>query len=305
MYTKINTDNKEYKYQYYIVAFFDILGQKESLLKLQGAPFNEEEIAPLLANTLGNVLDFRNTFNSYFESYAESKKSINENETDHPFWRMQQNRQIKINTHSDSITVWSAVSSNNIYELHNVLNTIFSILCSAGGTINHLFAKHLSVRGGIDVGLAAEYGENYNEIYGPAFLSSYILESERAKYPRLLIGDGLITFLRTAINAYSDFSQDSVEKKYLKSISNQCLSFLKEESFEKKEEVILDHFGREMRGMISFDKDGKNAAKELYQRTLKYIKLSIESFEQKPYLKNRYMKLLEYIKSNEKHWLAN
>jgi hypothetical protein len=63
------------------------------------------------------------------------------------------------------------------------------------------FAARIPVRGGIDIGLAMDIGENCPHLYGPAAVSAFDLESKVAQYPRVVVGPNIVKYLRDATNA--------------------------------------------------------------------------------------------------------
>jgi hypothetical protein len=74
------------------------------------------------------------------------------------------------------------------------LDTILSISESAAWAL----AGGIVFRGGFDVGVATLI--EANEVYGPAIVSAIKLESEVAKYPRVVVGDDLLEYLETVAN---------------------------------------------------------------------------------------------------------
>ena len=76
----------------------------------------------------------------------------------------------------------------------------------------HLFslAAHHPLRAGLDVGVGTRLSTG--EVYGSALERAYFLESNLAKYPRILVGDGLLEYLDwvSAQAPRSDFGQLAV-----------------------------------------------------------------------------------------------
>jgi hypothetical protein len=65
--------------EYYLVAFFDVLGQRERLRELRGLPRTRDEYsnsAEILRATVGSVLNLRDYFRRYFESVMQSVDSL-------------------------------------------------------------------------------------------------------------------------------------------------------------------------------------------------------------------------------------
>jgi hypothetical protein len=98
-----------------------------------------------------------------------------------------------------------------------------------------LCSKH-ALRGGIDVGLATEIAEG--EIYGTALEHAYLLESKRAKYPRIVIGEQLWGYLSAAIAEFE--KRGTPDGKALKAIVQKMMQFI---SIDTNGERILDYLG--------------------------------------------------------------
>ena len=81
-------------------------------------------------------------------------------------------------------------------------------------------AAGVPIRGGLDLNVA--FVERENELYGPAALEAYRLESEVAQYPRVAVGDKLVGFLQAASNSPR---QDMLTEVY-RAEARICLQFL-------------------------------------------------------------------------------
>ncbi|HKF52487.1 MAG TPA: hypothetical protein VKB26_09260 [Candidatus Acidoferrales bacterium] len=67
--------------------------------------------------------------------------------------------------------------------------------CVAACCLLHLLALSYKrpIRGGIDVGLGLDITDD--EVYGPALERAHFLESQKADYPRIVVGDELSRYL--------------------------------------------------------------------------------------------------------------
>jgi hypothetical protein len=76
-------------------------------------------------------------------------------------------------------------------------------------------AKGNPMRGGIDVGVGVEVTRQTGqvEIYGPAFLRAYDLESKKAEFPRIAAGQGLLDLLKPAMEQEAKALASQIEKK--------------------------------------------------------------------------------------------
>jgi hypothetical protein len=65
--------------EYYLVAFFDVQGQRAKLRELRGLPRTREEFAgaaEILKGTVGSVLNLRDYFQKYFDGFMQSVESM-------------------------------------------------------------------------------------------------------------------------------------------------------------------------------------------------------------------------------------
>ena len=69
-----------------------------------------------------------------------------------------------------------------------------------------------AIRGGIDLGLAMDIDEG--EIYGPALARAYNLESGIAKYPRIVIGEGLTRYLQMVAGRQARTGEDKAHAEF-------------------------------------------------------------------------------------------
>ncbi len=175
----------------YVVAYLDVLGQKEKLNKLRKLPTNEEEEAEFIDNAtqtysavahlrdgLQNSLDLykQATYNSIDDTpgldrvKASGMKGLVEIEHQFSFF-------------SDSIAVTSPY--HDFYGKPAIQN-IFGVLMSLSGMMVASLANRTPVRGAVEVGKG--FGWPEGGVYGPIMSDVYGFESQIALYPRIVIG---------------------------------------------------------------------------------------------------------------------
>src|ERR1700733_1818054 len=181
-------EKKSLKLGHHLVAFLDVLGQRDRFrgLRLPTNASEEEKVKEVLRQTAGFVLDLRRVFHKQFEVFekgaemgAHTKEPLRPNFVGF----------------SDSF-VTSVPLRNDAGDLVRVV-TVFSALSAAAIVMLTSLASRHALRGGIDVGLATEIGPG--EIYGTALERAYLLESKTANYPRIVIGDELWKYLNAAL----------------------------------------------------------------------------------------------------------
>jgi hypothetical protein len=181
-------ETKSLKLGYHLVVFLDVLGQRAKFKGLR-IPTNAHEAAQVkevLEQTAGFVLDLRSAFQADFETF---EKGMN----------MGAHRSGPLRPSfvgfSDSFVTSVPLRSEGA-DLVPAINS-FSALAAAAGVMRISLANKHPLRGGIDVGLATEIWPG--EIYGNALELAYLLECKTARYPRIVIGDGLWNYLDSVL----------------------------------------------------------------------------------------------------------
>jgi hypothetical protein len=175
---------------HHLVAFLDVLGQRPRFRQLRLPKTKEEEtqVKEVLQNTAGFVLELRRLFRSQFRT-VESGLSNVSGYTKAPL-------QPNFIGFSDSFVTSVPLRNDDGGDLARVVVVYSALSAAAVVMMTSLASKH-PLRGGIDIGLATEIGPG--EIYGTALERAYLLENDVAKYPRIVIGDGLWSYLTSAV----------------------------------------------------------------------------------------------------------
>jgi hypothetical protein len=196
-------------------------------------PKNPEESAAVgeaLRQTAGFVLDLRQAFDEQFESFEAGATSMMKRHTE-------QRVRPKFVGFSDSF-VASVPLRNDEGDLLPIV-TGFSALSAAAVVMLMSLAGNHPLRGGIDVGLATEIGPE--EIYGAALESAYLLESRKAGYPRIVIGDELWRYSNAALANFRALTTPVAQA--LAAITERMMSLITTDGDGKR---ILDYLGQTM-----------------------------------------------------------
>ena len=182
-------ETKSYKLGHHLVAFLDVLGQRDKFraLRMPKNAAEEAQVKEALRQTAGFVVDLRKVFETQFEAFEAGSARM----------RAHTKEPLRPNFvgFSDSF-VTSVPLRNDGGDLARVV-TVFSALSAAAAVMLTSLASRHPLRGGIDVGLATEIGPG--EIYGTALERAYLLECGIAKHPRIVIGDELWRYLNAAL----------------------------------------------------------------------------------------------------------
>jgi hypothetical protein len=221
-------EQRHLQLRYHLVAFLDVLGQRERFRELRQPKSTEESaaVAEVLRQTAGFVLDLRRIFDEQFQSFEAGLVSFKK-QTDASVRPM-------FTGFSDSF-VTSVPLRNQGNEMIPIIS-VFSALAAAAIVMLTSLASRHPLRGGIDVGLATEIGPQ--EIYGTALERAYLLESREAESPRILIGDELWRFLEVA---FANFEmQTTAAAKSIAAIIRRIMQLTAIDGDGKR---ILDYLG--------------------------------------------------------------
>ncbi len=191
-------------------------------------PPTEEELERIKSNlseTSEYIKSLRETFRKHFKKYRKLK-DIFEGLSERQKREEQRMRTFvaELRGVSDSIIITVPLENrtDNCIPINNILAT-FEGICLI---FNVALSSQKPVRGGIDIGWGVRLTQN--EVYGSALVKAYTLETEKAVYPRIVIGESLWKFINYVVNS-------NPTTKYgtrAKSIAKQCKSL-----------VVKDHDG--------------------------------------------------------------
>ncbi len=184
----------------YIVAYSDLMGQKERLNQLRKTPTNEQERIQFDENARQTYAPVRYIRRGLRESVEILKSvplayiDIAVPEPERTVLRKKVESNLQLHFYSDSFAVTCRYSNDDnkprIQDVSNLLSTLsFMIITSLGnGT---------PLRGGIEIGKAFKWREAGDVgIYGPVMVDVHKLENEIAWYPRIVIGEKLNESIR-------------------------------------------------------------------------------------------------------------
>ena len=223
-------NNDDLRFQNYLVAYLDLVGQRDALRRLlviPSTPEQERKFIEAARESLGKVLVLREWFAEFFDGATQ-------HDPDHfpPELRdtMRKGTRSEHTIFGMADSYVAAVPLDGTDENCKDLNGVFLAFLSICSFAPRAFAAKMMFRGGIDIGIATRVKET-NEIYGSAVVKAIHLESEVAEYPRIVIGDGLIGFLEDVRNQVSQ----TVFGKTAKTLADIC-----------RRVVVQDFDGRQM-----------------------------------------------------------
>jgi hypothetical protein len=207
---KAKKSNREITAGYYVVAFIDLLGQQGHLREMKGIPDETkqqemQDFVKALKNTYGVVKGMRKAFSNFFDGFSKESPNVSRRS---PFQQRIYNQlssePIQCQTFSDSVIVYLPIRTDRFKV---PCSGIFGVLGASASTLIYSLASGHPVRGGIDLGVGLEITRG--DIYGSALARAHALESQKASFPRIVVGSELVTYLtHTAhLKTTDDFSQ--------------------------------------------------------------------------------------------------
>jgi len=298
-------DNSSDKMIYnYVVAYLDILGQKENLKQFPKVLYevtNLNSLIPRLEETYVKTQKIRNTIRDYINGVEDQQAKRRGHESFYDNLSDEQRKNIEgmsspieFRYFGDSITVYSKLTSA-AGKLS--VTSIYTII--AGVAINMLmgFSNHIVLRGGIEIGIAVDW-EDFG-IYGSALYGAYELESNIADHPRIVLGDELIDYL----SFWKKCEGIDFVSKLNKQLANQCFSIIGKDGDGRP---ILDFLSDNMLSMVEqTDKDTIfNNLQPKVAEGFRFVMQEYERFGQEKNSKlfRRYKLLSDYYLARLDNW---
>jgi hypothetical protein len=291
---------------YYLVAYLDVLGQKEISSKIcnvkPGDIIDDEINREISENLFFLENSFRDELRKTFQALTSEKQSqITVNSAFQGQFNQMRRAEIYFQFFSDSLIVYVPLKFESYYTVP--VNSIWGVLGACCQAMLSSLAVGHTVRGGIDVGLATRLESG--EVYGPALNKAYLLESKIADNPRIVIGEGVWGFLKSLSDKKRQHpSQSQLDIDGCKRIADLCLKLI---SYDTDGKRILDYLGSgflELQNPFSgFYKIYENSKNFIFKSLAKY------SREENSELTGKYRYLAGYFQDRsaaiEKVRIAN
>ncbi|HLP99088.1 MAG TPA: hypothetical protein VK149_11625 [Sideroxyarcus sp.] len=178
---------------HYLVAFVDLLGQRDSLKKFSDIPKDKngneyQEFVNLVKETVGAVDGLQQTARKFFETFTKQDGVLQVIPDLHKY----NETEIKFQHFSDGLVIYVPLKEDDGYApakgIYGAI-VVCGMLCLMG------LAKQQPVRVGVAIGVSAELRNN--ELYGKAVAEAYEMESFVAQYPRVVVTNELVGYLKS------------------------------------------------------------------------------------------------------------
>ena len=295
---------KDHNYGYYLVAFIDILGQKEAFQGINSVPAEGEEdlkekLSEAHEQTVHFVEVFRESFNNLFNDISkETESKIKVPVTFKKQFDEMRKVTLKHTRFSDCILAFVPLQTDK-YHI-NAVNGVHAVITSCGAMSLLSLSGEKAIRAGIEVGIGTEL-EN-GEVYGPALFKAYNLESKIAQYPRIVIGPELINYLINLSKKNPQMpNQDPKDIELCKITADKCLKMIMKD-FDGYN--IVDYLGDELKKIYSHPSVSyKISYEEIFEKASKFVE---EEYQKRKKMKDsklalRYYLLFNYFKIKNKN----
>lgn len=256
-------------FQHYIVAYIDVLGQRDKLAKLEellDKRAKGESLVEANRQTIDVIKQLRNDCTKFWEkqSRSASKKQWYRNFTEEQKAQFKKLRygDIKFRYISDGIIIYAPLA---MAEGEQRVQDILSIVSGAAFLILRSLAYNIAIRGAVELGWATKIEgwpkkKEYADIYGPILARTHYIEDQIAKYPRIVVGERLIKYLKLRLQLYIE-ETDNPQERFNKICTEQCRLLICEDT---DGQFIVDFLGEYMQKDINLS-DAKSLVSLGYQ----------------------------------------
>jgi len=234
---------------YWLVAFIDLLGQKDAFLKADSLPEDNnpakmEAFIEAVKASIGVVHTMRNLLDAFRTSLAtitvdESSALYGLSTEEIAAAEAMKARRVREHRWSDGVLLACPLKPE---PGHSPIMGVYDILCTCGALMLVQLAMGRPIRGGLDVGVGTEVD---GELFGAALVKAYENESKRAQYPRIVVGKELVQYLEVKSQDPATDLKGQFERGVARGVNNLLL-----ENFDGDGEWILDYAGPAMRELM-------------------------------------------------------
>ena len=273
----------------YCACFIDLLGQRNAL-KDQGLLTESEptpEFMKIVRSSVGAIEDLQIQAESFRQQdNGEFSRRDELSPTDQELYDQMREAVAKQQRWSDGLVYYTSLArSASPCPMNAVLEIFFlaGTLCFLGLT------NRQPIRGAIEVSWGVELHEN--ELYGAVVANSYVLESEIAQYPRIVIGDWTYDYLNAHLQA--EISSEDKLGLFNQGCAQRCLNMI---SVDKDGYRFLDYLGTEFTASVT-----RSEATDLFHEAYVFICQQYDEHKKtrNSKLAQRYLWLKSYFDSRK------
>jgi hypothetical protein len=282
-------EKASYTAGYWLVAFVDLLGQKEAFLRTDYLPKTADAekvnafIAEVRAST-GVILNMRKFLSMFRTGLAGGTDVLDDlsPEQREVADRLRKTRVREFRISDGVILACPLMPEDGHYPIRGV----YEVLATCVFLMSAQLAAGRPIRGGIDVGTGIEID---GELFGSALVKAYVLESNIAKHPRLVVGQDLVNYLNTSRQS----PLSGIEGQYERKMAADGLQLFKQ---DVDQQWIVDYAGPTARQRLPLLINMLKPAAEFARRARADFQLRSDAEGRK--LFDRYSTLVRYLEAS-------
>lgn len=254
-----------------------------------------EDVIKYLGQTAAVVVGIRDHFERFFD--AKSKFSLSLSPDERKYYLDHTMPRLVRWGFSDTYIVAVPIMHGDD-KVSATVSGIYRTMIAASSVWLTTLSTGYPLRGGVEIGQAVDIGPaggQAQEVYGPALVEAYRLESRVAKYPRIMIGAECIRFLRTAARDARQLMEP--EHRYIAGLAKRCLRMLHEIN---EEHAMLDSLGDEYLEDAKTVAGFRDLSQRAYEQVVAQLRQAKATKDEK--LTPRYQTLLRYFRANAAKW---
>lgn len=274
--------------QNYAAAFIDLLGQRAALEGCGLIPDSKEEFIKIAKQSVGVIQNLHDQFNHFYSAFNQGPDPSRVKQEHRELYFRMQRTQLKFQRFSDGLFSYISLFSD---ENHLPINGIYGLISSCGALCFVGLASGQPIRGGLDIAWGVEL--NQNELYGCVVARSYQLESEAAKFPRIVLGNEMMNYL----HQYANMPGQDLEVQYVRTMATTCLDMIHQDIEDGL--FCIDYLGEKFRQYI-----GSTVDNQIFHDARTFIHTQLERFQavDDKKLFDRYKILDKYFESRQYIW---
>jgi hypothetical protein len=278
-----NDNSVKISFGRYFVGVFDVLGQSDKLSQWKEVPERNstsfsDEFLHAIHDTWYTVDKIRTRFKRFCKRIEIPSAPQHLSKEEQAQYCQQTEFEIRTSHFSDTIVVYAA-NENSSGFLTNA--GILGLLAASGNILFTGFLQKIVMRGGITFDISGDFGDG--DFYGPALARAHYLEKKIADYPRIVVDD-------VAVNYLKNNRKNENESLANRGIAEECLKLIGTDSDGLH---IVDYLNAEFSRTMSEWHEMRTDAFEFVESELSRFR-SASQVPEKEKLVQRYERLREY-----------
>jgi hypothetical protein len=283
---------------HWVVAFLDLAGARTALMQTDFIPDpsdreGADRLVTALRESVGKILLFHGAAREMASRGDEiaAGSPIHQLPADkRELARHFRSHSMRILTWSDSVVLYIPLAPDkNDFPAEGALY----MLQVAAFLQLVMLSDAMPVRGGIDLGTGIEVD---GQLFGPALVKPYELESKTAEYPRVVIGDSLVEYLHSL---GTHCGSDDARQMEL-SIKSQLQQWVIED-FDRR--PVVHFLGQGLREHLEAGDDGRGFVREADAECRRSLSFWRERNNEK--LSRYYAELVRYFDLHAEGWRSS